>query len=120
MSRTLVLVLLLVLPAAWLQALEGYPSSNADEKTAPQLNTIQGCLQSAAGHFSLTESNGTTHQLAFSKKLTRYISHEVKITGTPSVRTISETSYGVASSAEELPIFEVKTVTNVADTCKAQ
>ena len=120
MARTLIFAALLLLSAAWLQALEGYPPSNADEKTAPQLTTIQGCLQTAAGHFSLTESNGTVHRLSFSKKLTRYVSHEVKITGKPSTRTVSDTSYGAASSAEELPVFEVSTVTNVADSCKAQ
>jgi hypothetical protein len=118
MSKALMLALFLLLSAVWSQALEGNPSSNADEK-ASQVTAIQGCLQSAAGHFSLTESNGNVHRLTFSKKLNHYVGHEVTITGKPGVRTVSETSYGVASSTEELPIFEVKTVTNVADTCKA-
>ncbi len=120
MGKTLMLALLLLLSAAWAQALGGYPASNADDKTAPQLTTIQGCLQTAAGNFTLAESNGTAHHLAFSNKLNHYVGLEVKITGKPSTKTVSDTSYGAASSAEEIPIFEVKTVTNVADTCKAQ
>jgi len=118
MSKALMLSLFLLFSAAWVQALEGYP--NGEEKNPPQLTTVQGCLQSAAGHFSLKQTDGTVTRLSFSKQLTKLVGHEVKITGKPSVRTVSETSYGVASSAEELPIFDVKTVTNVADTCKAQ
>ena len=114
------LALLLLLSAAWARALEGYPPSHGDEKTAPQLTTIQGCLQTAAGNFTLTENNGTAHHLAFSNKLKHYVGHEVTITGKPSTKTMSDTSYGAASSAEVTPIFEVKTVTNVADTCKAK
>jgi len=119
MGKTL-LALLLLLSAAWSRALEGEPSSNADQKSAPGLTTIQGCLQSAAGNFTLSESNGTVHRLTFSSKLTHYTGHEVTITGKPSTRTVSDTSYGAASSAEEIPVFEVKTVTDVADTCKAK
>ena len=119
MSKTLVATVFLFLFAARSQSLEGHLSPNGEEKSPPQLTTMQGCLQTAAGHFNLAESNGTVHRLAFSNKLTHYVGHEVKVAGKPSVRTVSETSYGVASSAEELPIFEVKTVTNVAHTCKA-
>src|SRR5271166_1583732 len=114
MGKTLIFALLLI-GAATLQALEGHPGWSADQKSESAPTTIQGCLQSAAGHFSLTESNGTVHQLAFSKKLIHFDGHEVTITGKPSVRTVSETSYGAASSAEEFPIFEVKTVTQLAD-----
>ena len=119
MGKTLIFALLLT-SAATLPALEGYPGSSADQKSESILTTIQGCLQSAAGHFSLTESNGTVHQLAFSKKLTHFDGHEVQITGKPSTKTVSDTSYGAASSAEEFPIFEVKTVTQLADTCKGK
>ena len=120
MGKTLMLALLLLLFAASAQALEGTTSSNGDEKSPPQLTTIQGCLQSAAGHFSLTQSDGTVTQLSFSKQLTKHVGHEVQITGKPSTRTVSDTSYGAASSAEEIPTFEVKTVTHVADTCKSK
>jgi Protein of unknown function (DUF5818) len=120
MSKTLVLALLLLLSAAWAQALGGDPSSNADQKSASGLTTIQGCLQSASSQFTLTDSNGTVHRLSFSNKLTHHVGHEVQITGKPGVKTTETTTYGAGSSAEETPIFEVKTVTYVADTCKGK
>jgi hypothetical protein len=119
MGKALIFALLLT-SASTLPALEGYPGSNPDQKSESTLTTIQGCLQSAGGQFTLVESNGTVHRLTFSKKLTHYDGHEVQITGKPSTKTVSDTSYGAASSAEEIPILEVKTVTQLADTCKGK
>jgi|SRR5271157_2657114 len=116
MHKTVILALLLF--AAWLQAQPANPSS--DKNKPSDVTTIQGCLQSAAGIFTLTESNGTVHRLSgYANKLSHHVGHEVQITGKPGVNTVSDTSYGAASSAEEIPVFDVKTVTHIADTCKS-
>jgi len=110
-----ILILAWLLSTACLQAQPANPSSDKDK--SPDV-TIQGCLQSAAGVFTLTESNGTTHRLSgYANKLSHQVGREVKITGKAGVKTISDTSYGVASSATEIPVFDVKTVTRIADTC---
>ena len=110
---------LLLLSAAWLQAQPANPSSDNNKTT--DLTTIEGCLQSSGGHYTLTENNGTEHRLSgYANKLGRQVGHEVQITGKPSVKTTSTTSWGAASSAAQQPVFDVKTVTHVADTCKAK
>ena len=119
MYKTLMLALSLLISAAWLQALEGYPPSN-DQKSTPELTTIAGCLQYAGGSYSLTDSSGKVYRLAYSNKLNHHAGHEVQITGKPSVKTIDTSQQNIEPSAREIPIFEVKTVTHVADTCKAK
>ncbi len=117
MRKTLTLASLL-LSAVWLQAQTANPSSDKNKTSGPA--TIEGCLQSAGGEFTLTESNGTVHQLSGSgNKLNHQVGHEVQITGKASTKTTADTSYGAASSAQVVPVFEVKTVTQVADTCKS-
>ena len=106
---------------SWLPAQAAYPSSDGGQSPQPPATTIQGCLQSANGHYTLTEKNGTVHRLSgYANKLGHQVGHEVKITGMPSVKTTGTTSWGTASSAVEQPVFDVKTVTQVADTCQAK
>jgi hypothetical protein len=113
-------VLALVLCAAWLQAQEGYPSASEKQKSSPELTTIQGCLQSAGGRYTLTESDGTEHRLSgYANKLGKQVGHEVEITGKPGVKTVGTTQQNIASSAIEIPVFYVQTVTHVADACKS-
>ena len=120
MRKSMIFALLLI-PAGWLQAQQGNAPSDAGKTSGKTsgLTTLEGCLQSAGGQYTLTESNGTVHQLAYSNKMNHHTGQEVQITGKPGVKTVSDTSYGAASSAELVPIFEVKTVTQLAGTCKA-
>lgn len=121
MYKVLMLALLLLVTTGWLRALEGYPPSNDDQKGTSGLTTLEGCLQSAGGHYSLTDTSGKVYRLAYSGKLNHHAGQMVQITGKPSVKTIdTNTNYGVEATAAEVPIFEVKTVTHVADTCKAK
>ena len=121
MHKTVLLALALLISAVCSPAQQGHSSSSADQKNVPGLTTIEGCLQSASGQYSLTDSSGKVYQLSgYANKLSRHIGHQVQITGKPGVKTVSDTSYGAASSAEQIPVFDVKTVTHVADTCKAK
>jgi hypothetical protein len=120
MLKTLVLALLL-LSAAGLQA-QQTPSSETHQAPAEAsaLTIIQGCLQSTAGIYTLTENDGTVHRLSrYANKLSPHVGQEVQITGAPGVKTISTTQQNIASSAIEIPVFNVKTVTRIADSCKS-
>jgi ABC-type transport system involved in cytochrome c biogenesis ATPase subunit len=112
--KTLMLTLVLLTSAVWLQAQD----SGQMGKTS-DLTTIQGCLQYSKGHYRLTEDNGTTHQLqSQANKLQAHVGHTVELTGKPAVRTVGTTIQGAASSAKEEQVFKVSTIKHVADTCK--
>ena len=84
------------------------------------LVTLDGCLGTVTGHYMLTEDNGTSHELAgAARKLKSAVGHKIQVVGRPGVRTVSTTAAGIASSAVEFPVFEVKTLQNVGDTCDA-
>jgi hypothetical protein len=119
MGKTLMLTLLLLISAVWLQAGSSSPSSDKS-KNSSDLTTIQGCLQIANGQYKLTESDATVHDLSgAAKQLAPHVGHEVELTGKLGTRTEDTTSAGGASSAIERPVFEVKSVKHMADTCKA-
>lgn len=114
--KTLMITLVLLISAVCLPAQD---SGQTASKTSSQ-TTIEGCLQFSDGHYRLTDSNGTVHQLSNeANKLTHYVGQQIKVTGAPGVRTVDTTIQGAASSAKEQQVFKVKTVTHVADTCKS-
>lgn len=118
MHRTLMLALLLLLFVAWLQAQPASPSS--DKSKSPEPTMIQGCLQSSENKFILIESDGTAHTLSGSdKKLSHQVGHEVELTGKNESSTLDATPAGGASAVRVITVFQVKTVKQVADTCKS-
>ena len=111
-TLTLTLTLLLLISAASLQAQDAGKTSS--------LSTIQGCLKYSNSHYRLTDSSGKKYQLqSQANKLTHFVGQQVEITGKPGVRTVGTTVEGAASSVKEEPVFVVKTVKHVADTCQA-
>jgi hypothetical protein len=109
--KTLMLTLVLLISAVWLQAQDA-------GKSGP--TTIQGCLKYSKGHYWLTEDNGTTHQLqSQANKLQKQVGHEVELTGMDAIRTVGTTIQGAASSAKEEHVFKVQSVKHVADACTA-
>jgi hypothetical protein len=115
MYRTSILVLLL-LSAASLLAQE-----KSSSPTKPGPTAIEGCLSYASGQYFLIDSGGTKHELSGStNKLREHIAHEVQITGKPSTKTVEATSYGAASSAEVVPVFEVKSVKRIGEACPSK
>jgi hypothetical protein len=84
------------------------------------LVTLNGCLGTVTGHYMLTEDNGTSHELTgAARKLKSAVGHQIKLIGRPGVRTVSTTATGIASSVVEFPVFEVKTLQSIGDTCNA-
>jgi hypothetical protein len=83
------------------------------------LTTIEGCLQSSNGQYLLTDSTGTVHLLSgAANKLGHQVGRQVGLTGKPGIGAVDTTSAGMASSAAEQTVFEVKTVKRIADVCK--
>ena len=119
MGRALILAPLLFISALWLQAQEGIPGADiwlAPVGTSP--TTIDGCLQSSGGHYTVTAKDGTIHDLTGdTARLSHYVGHEVEITGMPTVRTLNTTAFRVASTAEELPALRVEHAKQISQTC---
>ena len=114
MRKTLMLALLL-LSAAWSQALQESQSSGSTSSP----DTIEGCLQMDNGEYTLTDNTATVHRLAgASKKLKPQLGHQVELTGKPTWRSLDATLAGGASSVKTQYVFEVKSVKRIADACK--
>ena len=121
MRKTVMLTLLLLISAVWLQAQSGYPGSDTSQNSGKtsSLTTIEGCLQSANGEYTLTDNTGTIHQLSGgANKLGHQVGRQIEITGKPGMRTVDSTLAGAGSSAVEQAVFKVKSVKRTADTCK--
>src|ERR1039458_2009373 len=89
-DKTVLLTLVLLISVIGLHAQAANPSPDAS-KTAGKVSdlpTIEGCLQESDGQYTLTEDNGTTHDLAGSTgKLKHQVGHQVEITGKPGTRS---------------------------------
>ena len=90
--------------------------------------TVEGCLQNSNGTFTLTDSSGTMYQLqGDSSKLTPHAGQEVRITGTTSAGSTSDTGSsetaaagsGMPSSSGAQPMLTVQKVRQVSKTCNS-
>lgn len=115
MRKTLTLALVLLVSAGCLEAQDtGKTSAKASD-----LDTIEGCLQNSNGDYTIVDSNNTIHILTgAANKLGHQVGHLVEVSGKPGIRTADTTSLGGASSAVEQPVFQVKSVKQIAATCK--
>jgi hypothetical protein len=119
MHKTSIITLVLFISSICLQA-QSVAGQAAGK--APSPNTIEGCLQSSNGQYTLTDNSGVVHQLSgAATKLGHHVGHEVELTGKPGVRTIDTTNtMGAGSStAVEQPVFDVKSVKHIAAACKS-
>jgi uncharacterized protein DUF5818 len=79
---------------------------------------VEGCLQGSDGNFTLTDSSGTTYQLAGdTSKLTEHVGHEVRIKGSTS--GAGSSGAGASASAGGQQTLTVESVKHVAKTCKS-
>jgi hypothetical protein len=110
--KTLLITLVLVFSAVWLQAQAMGQSGDMSP------NSIQGCLSYGGGHYWLTDSNGEKYQLqSQANQLQKHVGHTVELTGTDTVRTVNTTQQGNASTAHQQHVFKVKTLKHIAETC---
>ena len=121
MRNTVLLCIIFVISTMALQAqstsLLPDPGQGSGKASGP--GVLTGCLQTATGGYTLTEDDGTTHDLSGGgSKLRPHVGQEVEITGKERIRTIDNTLPGGASSVVELAVFEVKNVKQVQGQCR--
>ena len=123
MTKILLLAIALVCSAAWLQAQDQYGSQSGSSQTGTASSgktTVQGCLQSSNGTYTLTDKSGTTYQLqGDTSKLSAHVGHEVKITGTTSGSSATSSSMGTQTGGTQQPTLTVESMKHVSKTCQS-
>ena len=116
MYKTLMLLLMLLVSVAWVQA-QAYPQSEPTQSTAAAGHmTVEGCLSGSDGNYKLTLDNGTTYQLTGNTaELKDHVGHEVQITG----KTASSSMAGSSAGASQQAVLEVKGMKHISKTCKS-
>jgi len=118
--KMLLLTLMLLTSALWLQAQEGDPGRDVWIPANTYPPTITGCLQNSSIRYSVVAQDGTVYNLTGNTgKLRNYIGHEVEVTGKPTVKSLSTTEKDIASTVEEIPALDVKSVKELSKTCNA-
>ena len=121
MRKILMLVLVLASPSIWLQAQEGHPGLEGVVPPVPYPypSAVSGCLERSGFYYAVIGEDGTAYALTGSTKgLLRYVGHDVEITGNPTVVSLDTTMKDTASSVEENPALEVRTVKELAGACR--
>src|SRR5437764_10847331 len=120
MYKILMLSLVLLVSAAWLNA-QTYPQSDASQTAGQTMSgqtTVEGCLQGSNGNYTITDNKGTMYQLSGdTSKLNDHVGHEVQITGTSSAAAASSNS-GAASGGTQQSL-DVKNIKHISKTCKS-
>jgi hypothetical protein len=138
MRKWFLIVGVLVLSSAWLVAqsrsspppapdnsqYNQQPSSSSQQQpdasqtkepaaTAGTAHTIEGCITSVAGGYTLTDNSGKTYQLSGdTSKLANEVGHDVKATGTEESQ-----AGGAAAGAGAPSTFTVRKIKVVSTTC---
>ncbi len=119
MHKMAIVLLIFLVPATWAQAQSGSTDAGQSSGKNSDLTTLQGCLENPNGHYTLTETNGATHQLSgAANKLGHQVNRQIEVTGKTGMRTVDSTLAGAGSNAIEQEVFEVRSVKRIADVCK--
>jgi hypothetical protein len=104
--------------ALWLRTQEGDPVRDVWTPANPYAPTVQGCLQNVGIRYSVVAQDGTAYNLTGNAaRLRPFIGHEVEITGKPTVKSLSTTEKDIASTVEEIPTLDFKSVKELSKTC---
>jgi hypothetical protein len=116
------LALTLLLSVAWAQA---QTESNQSSRTKSEpAATVQGCLQSSNGTYTLTDDSGKMYTLqGDTSKLAEHVGHEIQVTGAASTAS-SESSAkspqdGTTSTNAEQHAIQVQDVKHIAPSCQS-
>ncbi|HKD84967.1 MAG TPA: DUF5818 domain-containing protein [Terriglobales bacterium] len=124
MRKNLMLAMVLLTSAIWLQAQQGYPQSGGTQSSDQSMSqssgqsmsksmTVRGCLQGTNGSYTLTDEKGMTYQLSGdTSKLAEHVGHEVQITG-----TTSGASQNGSSMGSQQQMLEVKHMKHISTSC---
>ena len=121
--RYLLLLSVLLLGTCWAAA-QNYPSqSGSTHATSSASTTVEGCLSSNNGNYTLTDSHGNNIALTGdTSKLSEHVGHTVKITGittTASTSSSGASSSGAMGQTSSSPqSIDVSSVKHISKTCK--
>jgi hypothetical protein len=117
MRRLLLFLSVLLLGLSWAAAQDNASQTNS----AGGETTVQGCLTSASGSFTLTDQNGTTYQLTGdTAKLSEHVGHEVKISGaTSSASAPSSAGAPGTAGGNSGQTLQVSSVKHLSKTCQS-
>lgn len=121
LRNTLILPCLL-LCAIWATA-QAYPSQSSSQPSSQTSNgetTVQGCLNSSDGNYTLTDSSGTAYQLTGdTSKLSEHVGHKVEIKGTTSSSSTNpgSSSANPGSGTSTKPTLNVTSMKHISKTC---
>jgi len=119
--RYLLLLSVLLLGTCWAAA-QNYPSqSGSTHATGSASTTVEGCLSSNNGNYTLTDSHGNNIALTGdTSKLSEHVGHTIKITGTTtSASTSSSGGSGAMGQTSSSPqSIDVSSVKHISKTCK--
>ena len=120
MRGTLMVLVGLVVAALWLQAQEGHPGREGLDSAENYPPVVSGCLERSGFYYAVVGKDGTAYDLTGSTThLSQYVGHEVEVTGKPTVVSVSTTMIHAASTVEEYPALEIKTVKELSGACSA-
>jgi hypothetical protein len=121
MYRKLMLAIVLLSTTAWLQAQAGYPQSGTNTPGAMSHHaSVEGCLQSSNGSYTLTADSGTVYQLTGdTSQLREHIGHEVRITGTMPESSATSTPSPATPGPSQQTILAVQSVRHISKTCSS-
>jgi len=117
--RQLVLLSVLLLGATWAAAQNSPAMGQTGSRQATTSHTtVEGCLSSSDGKYTLTDKQGNAIQLTGdTAKLADHVGHEVKITGVAATESGSPSSTASQSAAPES--IDVISVKHISKTCKS-
>jgi hypothetical protein len=122
MRKNLLLSLLLLASALWLQA-QTYPQSSTAGDTGG--TTVQGCLSGSSGSYTLTADDGATYTLTGNTtELKDHVGHEIQVTGKTSGSSASSSSSaasasGTTSAGGAGQTLEVASMKHISKSCKS-
>ncbi len=119
--RYLLLLSVLLLGTCWATA-QNYPSqSGTSHATSSGTTTVEGCLSSNHGNYTLTDSHGNNIELTGDTSiLSEHVGHTVKITGTMSSASAPSGSGGggMGQTSTSQQTIDVSSVKHISKTCK--
>jgi hypothetical protein len=117
MKRMIFGTLILLVSATWGTAQQSHPNQ-ANESSASNQTTIQGCLSRSEGDYIVTDKSGTMYHLkGDTGQLADHVGHEVQIKGT---MPDSSTASGASTSDKSEQNIEVASMNHISEKCSTK
>jgi len=117
--RYVLLASVLLLGACWAGAQNS--ASKPSPSSAGTHTTVEGCLSSSNGNFTLTDKNGSAYQLTGdTTKLSDHVGHEIKVTGVESSGSSASSggTMGQTNTGSQ-PTIEISSFRHISKTCQS-